>query len=377
MNGQNLNENAVTGQQEAARAKQPKKHYSRTVALIRIRLVAAVAVTMVIRHIQNSRHEVTESRTTVEVCTPEKRDIEIYTDQIGSITPAEFVAVIPMLTGEILEVNFNVGDRVQEGDVLVRINSDALDSLQIQVDSAKMQMEDAQKALERIEALFPTGAVSQQTLEQTRSAAQGAKLAYEAAQNQYDLQVKYMNVTAPISGVIESRSAEVHEFAAPASPVCVISAGSGTVITFGAAGESAAVLKAGEQVKVESGGKTYTATVTEIGSMVSASGLHQVKADIEDGRDLTTGSRAKVTLIKERSLDTLSIPMSAVYYAGGNAFVYVFENDTAVKRDFTPGLNSEDYIEVLEGLGPEDRVICTWAKELYNGAAVVLAADGQ
>ncbi len=105
-----------------------------------------------------------------------------------------------------LSVNFNAGDIVKAGEVLATINSDALTSLKIQMDAAKVSMDDAATALARTQALVDTGAAAQQALEQANSVAKSTRLNYEAAKSQYDLQASYTGIKAPISGKVETKS---------------------------------------------------------------------------------------------------------------------------------------------------------------------------
>ena len=206
------------------------KKYGKIIAIILIALVTFTAAVIGIRLIVGSNHETVDSRPVVKVAAPETRTVEVYTEQIGTVQPAESVNVLAMLGGEILEVNFNAGDKVKKGDVLLVINSDSLKSLEIQMNSAKIQDEDAQTALERTKVLFDTGAVSQSALEQAQSGAEKAQLAYDAAKNQYDVQKKYSTITAPVSGTVEYKNAEVHSFATQGSPVAVISGEANTTV---------------------------------------------------------------------------------------------------------------------------------------------------
>ena len=206
--------------------------------LIIVGIVMIVLVTMVVRYLLSLNKETIDDRPYVSAEYPEERDIEVYTQQIGSIMPAEYVAVIPMMAGEILKVNFDIGDHVNKDDVLCVVNSDALESLQIQLDSAQIQLDDANTTLERMKALYAAGAISEQSMEQTESAVKGAQLQYDAAKTQYELQEKYSNIKAPISGVIESKNAEVHEFATQGSPIAVITAEGETEVSFGISEDS-------------------------------------------------------------------------------------------------------------------------------------------
>ena len=69
-----------------------------------------------------------ESRPTVTLETPQANDIVLYTEMIGTVEPVSKADVIPKMAGEILEVNFQAGDHVEAGQVLIR------DLLQLGVD---------------------------------------------------------------------------------------------------------------------------------------------------------------------------------------------------------------------------------------------------
>ena len=351
--------------------KSTAKNYGRILTVIIAATVVLVGAVMGVRYALSLKHDKVDNKVRVSTSAPQVQDLKVYTKQVGTVMPGEYAAVIPLLQGEILEVNFNIGDEVREGDVLAVIKCDSLESLQLQVDAAKIQLDDALTSLERIKQLYAAGAVSQQTLEQTQSGAEAARLSYEGAVKGYDLQRQYANVTAPISGTIESKNVSVHDFAAPSNPICIISASGDTQVTFGVTDESAEVLKPGDTVSVEASGRNYEGKITEVSAMLSAGGLHNCKAVITGGGDIPSGSRVIVELLKKKAENVMTIPMSAVYRSGTNTYVYVYQADTAVRTDVKTGIFDEEFIEV-EGLNQEDQVITFWNGELFDGAEVVL-----
>ena len=359
-------------------AKEKNKKYGKIIAIILIALVVVTAAVIGVRFIINSNHETVDSRPVVRVAAPETRTVEVYTEQIGTVQPAESVNVLAMLAGEILEVNFNAGDKVKKGDVLLVINSDSLKSLEIQMNSAKIQNEDAQTALERTKVLFETGAVSQSALEQAQSGAEKAQLAYDAAKNQYDVQKKYSTITAPVSGTVEYKNAEVHSFASQGSPVAVISGEGKTSVAFGVSEDSMKTVKPGDQVYVYKQGYEGYGNITEINTMIGQNGLFNVKAELDDPDGLTTNARVIINILKNRAEDAMTIPLSAVYHDGGESFVYVLKDDnTIAKTVFTSGIDDGEYIVVEDGLTKADNVVYTWSRELYNGAEVTVNFDEQ
>ena len=319
-----------------------------------------------------------ETRPTVRVETPETADIVLYTDLTGTIEPQSKASVQPKISGEVLEVYFQAGEQVTEGQVLCTIDSDALTSLRLQMEAAQVALNDANNTLARTQALFASGGVSQQSLEQAQNAAENARISYESAKNQYDLQVEYTQVTAPISGVIESRTIEPHDHVAAGSEICVISAKDQLQVNFGITEQILENLAVGDDVTVEKGEASYDGTVTEVGSMVNAStGLYDAKATLHDANGLTTGSRVKLTVVMDQALDAMTVPVDAVTYSGGQPFVYCYDNGTAVRTDIETGIYDSDRMEVVSGLTADSQVITSWSNELVDGAEVLLAGDDQ
>ena len=339
--------------------------------VIAVIVVAAVAFT-VYRFVGSKKVEVvTDTRPGVMTVEPERRNIVIYTEQIGTIAPTQSVSVFPKVGGEVLSVNFNVGDNVNAGDVLATINSDALTALKIQMDAAKVTMNDTATALSRTQALADTGAVAPQVLEQARSAATSAALNYEAAKSQYDLQSSYTSIKAPISGVVETKGVEVHDMIAQSTSIATISGNSGMEVKFGATVDVQNHLKAGEQIKVLHNGAEYNGNITEISNALSSStGLYDVKAGIDEGANLSVNSKVKVSLIDKQAQGVKVIPISAVNFSKEKPYIYLYKDGKAVKTEVEIGIYDSDFAELKSELGAEDEVITTWSSELYDGAEV-------
>ena len=317
-----------------------------------------------------------ETRPMVGTELPAEKDIVVKTEAIGTLEPEQEVSVLPKMAGEVTGVLFAVGDRVEAGQALITIHSDALDSLKIALDSAKIQMTDAQTALQRTQALAATGAVSQQQLEAAQSAAQSTKLAYENAENQLKLQTEYTTVTAPIAGVIETKSVEEHSQASPAAPICTINGGSGMSVTFGVTGHLHERLKIGDTVEIEKDDLKLTGRITEISEKVSpSSGLFSCKASVSlpgslNAPALTNGERAKVILVSDHTEKALTIPVSCIFYADGVPYVYVLKDGHAVRTIIETGLFDETSMEVISGLTAADQLITTWSNEIFDGVEV-------
>lgn len=309
---------------------------------------------------------------------PTYETIALTSEIIGTVSPQNQSEVLPKMSGEVLSVHFQAGDRVAEGQVLVTLDSDSLTSARINIDTAQLQLGDYQKTLERTQALYDSGATSQQELEQAQKAVTSAQLQLESAQDSYNTLQKNVNITAPISGIIESRSVEVHDNVSPQGAICVIAQKDTMQVVFQVSERIKNTLRPGDAIALSKNGSDYTGKVTEIASKTSSnSGLFEIKADIQDGASLSSGSKVAISLITDRAENALTIPVDAIYYDNGSPYVFINNGGIAEIRYIETGINNSQLIQVTGGLDESTQVITSWSSKLTNGTAVEAINDTQ
>lgn len=79
---------------------------------------------------------------------------------------------------------------------------------------------------------------------------------------------------------------------------------------------------------------------------------------------------AEVSLVIKAVADTLAIPVAALLTEGAESFVFVESGDTYLRQPLVLGLRDDRYVEVRDGLFPEDRVVVRGGQALN---AVLLA----
>ena len=93
--------------------------------------------------------------------------------------------------------------------------------------------------------------------------------------------------------------------------------------------------------------------------------------------DMTTGTRVKLSVVRDKAEDAMLIPLSAVNYDNGNPYVYCYQDGTAVRTDIQAGIHDQDKIEILGGLEANSQVITSWSNELVDGAQVLVKEAGE
>lgn len=116
----------------------------------------------------------------------------------------------------------------------------------------------------------------------------------------------------------------------------------------------------GQNATVDSGGKTYRVKVAKIYPQVR-NGVFEVDLNFVGAEPpaLNRGQTLQTKLTLGDPTPALLIPNGAFYNETGGAWVFVVAPDggEAVKRNVRLGRRNADFIEVLEGLEPGERVI--------------------
>ncbi len=316
--------------------------------------------------------------TVVRAEEPETGSIYLTTELTGTVEPDDVVHVYAKASGDITAVYVKAGDTVTKGQVLFTIDTEQVANAKNSVDSAQVNLQKAQSDLARMQILYDGGDLSDQEYEQYTNAVKTAQLQYNSAKTSYDQQVSYSSVTAPISGKVESCSAEVYDRANMNGELCVISGEGEKKVTFYVTQRMLENLAVGDSLEVEKSGNTYNAVITEINTMVDdATGMFKVEAQLAEASDAATGSTVKLTVTTGKAENVMTIPVDAVYYSGGKAYVYLYEDGKAKKASIEVGINDDDYVEVTDGLSADDLVVSTWSNNLYEGADIQLSGGSE
>lgn len=257
----------------------------------------------------------------------------------------------------------------------------SLESQSKQLDTQIKAAESAYRAAEQALGItdrtkeLTQGQVLNDTKAQLNTSLQLAELGVKSA----ELALSYYQVTAPISGVVQSKGVEVNGFATSSNPAYVIANDKIMTVTFQVSEAVKNTMNIGQEIAVERGGETYTGNVTEIGVAVNQqTGLFQIKAAVNaDGEALPSGVSVKLQTDTYSVKNAVLIPYDAVYYDNNGSYVYLCVDDHAVKTYVETGIFDDTTIEITDGIAANDIVITSWSPRLIDGAAVREAVSAQ
>ena len=330
----------------------------------------------------------------VTLTTATEGSIEQTTALMGTVQPSDTYYITPKVAGELVEIYVQNGQSVEEGAPIAKIDN------QKQIDAAKSQMEaanasvqaasqqaaTAQDAVNRMTPLYESGDISVQSYNQTANSAKAAASQVDAAKAQaasaklnYESQVEFATVTAPAAGVVQNQNMTLHGMVSQSSQLCVITGTGAKVVKFNVTEDVLQNLTLGQTVTVEKNGSSYSGTVTKLTKLVDPqSGLFPVEATLSGADALSDGSSTKLSLVAAKANHTLLVPVDAVYYSGGNPYVYTYENGVVKRVFITTGISDDQNVEVTDGLDGTEQIVNSWTDDIYDGAEVRIAdADVQ
>lgn len=296
-------------------------------------------------------------------------NLQTLIDSLESGTERDaYVAQINIANMNLYETEYAISyTREQANELSNSIESSRI-QLQGQVDSARLQLETANKSKEVFHST---------TISDTSNVLSAQLNQAQAQLEQSQSQLKNTTVTSPVSGVILEKNISVNDMASQQSVAYVIS-NNNTAVSFGVTQTVAQTLSIGEYITMEEGTDTYQARIVEIATSIDqSSGLFTVKALVDlQGRSLLTGVAVKVTAITNRAEEVPTIPIYSLYYDNQDPYVYTIDAQNKARKTFiTIGLLGDDTVEVLSGLEPTDKVITSWNANLLDGVSVVGELD--
>ena len=289
---------------------------------------------------------------------------------IGTANANESLTVTAKVTDTVSRVDFEDGDYVEAGDVLVQLTNREEEAL---LAEAQANLNDAESQLGRVENLAEQDLVPDSELVAARSRA-------EASQARLDTVLARLSdrlIRAPFTGVLGFRQISPGTLLQPNTPITTLDDISIIKLDFTVPESFLDAMKEGASVTASSASypdREFQGVVRSVGSRVDpVTRAIQVRAHMpnSDGA-LRPGMLLMVEVVMtERS--ALIVPENAVYQIQDRHYVYVVGEDmVAREREIAAGERRFGSVEVLSGLEPGERIVTEGIVKLRDGITVRL-----
>ncbi len=307
-----------------------------------------------------------------EVMRPERLVERLATT--GTVRANERVDVTSEIAGKVVEILFDEGSRVAEGQVLLKIDDS---ELRAQRQRIVHQLELAESREARQRQLLEDGVQSQQEYDFALS--QLNVLRSELAL--VEARLLKTEIRAPFAGTIGLRYVSLGSFLNPQTRIASLRDIDPVKIDFSVPEKYARKIRVGGEITFRVSGeeRTYTGRVYAVEPSVdqeTRSLLLRARCANPEGR-LLPGAFADVEVVIREVEDALSVPSIAVVPELGGKKVFVYEDGEARPRQVETGMRTAERLEIVSGLEPGDRVIVSAIPQLRPGLKVAAVDEDE
>lgn len=241
---------------------------------------------------------------------------------VEAVTQATVAAQV---AGRIVEVRVDAGQAVKRGQLLMRIDArEAAEAAQ----AAASRLSVARAEYERSTRLHAQNFISQAALDRARAEFDSAQA--EAAQSGVGL--GHATVTAPISGLVARRHAELGEMAAPGRSLLSLYDPAGLRVVAAVPQQRLAGVRAARVAVVEFpelGRRIEVSSFVVLPGADAATHVAQVRVNLPADEGAVPGMAARVTFVTGE-VERLVVPARALVRRGELTAVYVVEPENPV-----------------------------------------------
>jgi RND family efflux transporter MFP subunit len=337
---------------------------------------------------------------TVETAVVKKGSVAQQLTGVGNLVGDATVAVVPRAAGRLMDVYVRLGDRVNRGQRIAKIEDNEIleqvrqaeasqEVSQATIRQREADLKLAETNLERSRNLFARQLLPKQTLDDTEARYQAAvaQLDLARAQNtqsnarldELKINLANTNIISPVNGFVARRAVDPGAFVGNNAPVVDVVDISRVRLVVNVIEKDLKQLQTGDATNVEVDaypGETFTGRIARVAPVLDPqTRTAPIEIEIPNGDfRLKPGMYARISITTDERKETLVVPANAVVdYSGRRGVFLANEDSTVAFRAVRVGIEEASQIEVLDGVEEGDRVVTTGAAALTDGATVVIA----
>jgi HlyD family secretion protein len=356
----------------------------------------------------------------VTIAPVQKNSVRRSVDVVGTLAAVDQVTISSEADGRVREVLADLGDRVRQGQILIRLDSekqqytleqqkaafarslaqygatdpDHLPEIEDTPDvkRAAADLNQATQNFDRADELFKRTLIPQQALDDARSALQARRAQHESAQQNAknlrasiqasqatmklaDRQLRDTDIRAPFDGYVERRLVNLGELVKSQMPVMAVVRLDPLKVVAEIPEKMAPWISDGRPVELRVDAyrdRAFTGKVTRISPAVNTSTRAFPFEALVPNTDavLKPGTFARVHVESGKVDDIMTLPYAALQYRYGVNRVFVVNGDRLAMRELQVGERLGERIEIVSGVKEGERVAITDVDTLNDGALV-------
>src|SRR3984885_1505641 len=358
-------------------------------------IIGGVLLILVIVHlVSGKKAKPTASAQVVSVATVTLGEMPETLNELGTVTPIATVNVLPQLSGYLTAVGYHEGEDVAKGQFLAQIDPRQFEISKQQAEAqlAKDQasLAQARSDLVRFTQLNQQKSIAEQTFVDQKFLVQQDEAAVEvdrASIAQFDLDLIYCHITAPVAGRVGLRLVDPGNFVTqPTSPIVTITTMKPTTVEFTVPQTSLSKVlerfNSGSKLAVTVYDSDNTAELASgtlyalSNQMTTSTGTVMLRATFpNDDERLFPSEFVNVRLLVNTLQNVVLVPTPAVQSGAPGDYVYLVNADQSVSvHKVTQGPSDGKNTVILSGLAAGQTVVTDGMDRLSDGAKIKISA---
>jgi len=289
-------------------------------------------------------------------------------EALGTARANESVTLTAKVTEVVTRVNFEDGDIVEAGAVLVDLSGQAQGA---QLQEAQAAYKEALQQYERQAELVKKGTIARSMLDTQIATRDAAKARADAIRAQLADRV----ITAPFAGVLGFRQVSPGALVTPGTRIATLDDIATIKLDFTVPEAFIGQIAVGQSIKARSAawpGRDFVGVVRAVDSRVDpATRAVTVRAEIPNpDMALRPGMLLTVRLMRPER-HTLVVPEIAVVQVGTQSYLFrVKEDDTVEQVKVKLGARRRGEVEILEGVAEGERIVVEGTQKVRAGGKI-------
>jgi membrane fusion protein, multidrug efflux system len=362
-------------------------------------LAALAALAWVIFRPHTQPVRASRANTPMPVVTAEVQqgDMPVTINGLGTVTPLAMVTVRTQISGQLVQIGFQEGQEVNQGDFLAQIDprpyQAALDQTQGQLLRDQAQLANARRDLARFNRLVAENSIAQQqrdTQEALVHQLEGTVATDQGVVDNAKLNLAYCRIVAPVSGRVGLRQVDAGNYVQVSDPngLVVITQVKPISAIFSLPEDNLqAIMKrrnVGATLQVvafdRSGvNKLATGTLVTVDNQIDpTTGTVKLRAQFDNSDEILFPNQfVNVQLLVDTLQGATLVPSSAIQRGAPGTFVYLVKpDDTVSVQAVKLGPDDGQRVAITSGLAPGNTVVVDGADKLREGAKVTRPGAG-
>ena len=307
----------------------------------------------------------------VEAAKPASMTLPQTITAVGSLRSDESVTLRPEVAGRISAIQFQEGQRVAKGAMLIRLDPAINDAEVLQ---ARANITLAKSKFDRAVDLAKSNFISGQAKDEAENNLKVAEAALALAEAR---QAK-MDIRAPFAGIIGLRSVSIGDYVKEGADMVNLEAIDPLKVDFRVPEMYMQQVQVGQPLSIALDalpGKTFDGRVTAVNPLLDAAGRSVViRAQVRNAdTSLRPGMFARVRLVTKLPQESLVVPEQALVPQGTDQYVFKVIDGKAVRGKVEIGQRRDGKAEIVSGIGADDVIVTAGQLKLRDGMSVQLA----